>query len=199
MAKQAKSKYAGVGGARTQRAANYFKPGTHALWRISRIEEGEDRFKTALVAANGTLIFAFEDNSGNRTGEEVSEVIKRSNVAFEGRLKALAMAAGDLTETDFDQQEYDGEIFDDMVAEENPVGGTVVEVRAVSVVKQTAANKKPEDLEAKDRYTRVDFVRRVPFSEVQEVMLAGGIEQDKIDRLIPGIAEEIAAESEVPE
>lgn len=191
------SRYAGVGAARAQRPANYFKPGAHALIRVLKIEEGEDRFKTSLVATQGLVIHTFDDNAtnANRVGEEVSEVIKRSNVAFAGRLKALAMAVGDLTETDFEEQEYDGEIFDELVSEDQPGCGVILEVRSSLVKKQTAASKTDAALEAKDFYTRVDFVRRVPFSETKEILVAAGLDETTINTRVPNIDVEIADES----
>jgi len=196
-APQGKSKYAGVSAARAQRPANYFKPGGHFLVRLSKIEEGEDRFKTALVAAVGNVIHAFPDNAptSNKVGEEVSEVIKRSNVAYEGRLKALAMAVGDLTETDFEEQAYDGEIFDEMVGEDQPAAGVVVEVRTVHVLKQAAATKAADKLEAKDFYTRVDFLRRLLFAEVKETLSMAGLDERTINARVPDIDAEIEQES----
>lgn len=189
------SKYAGVGAARAQRPANYFKPGGHFLWRVIKVEEGEDRFKNALVAAQGGIIHTFEDSdaASNRVGEEVAEVIKRSNVAFAGRLKALAMAIGDLTEADFEAQEYDGEIFDELVSEDQPGAGVILQVRTVQVLKQAAANK--EKPEPKDYYTRTDFVRRVAFSEVKELLVAAGLDEETIARRVPNIDAEIEAEN----
>jgi len=189
------SKYAGVGAARAQRPANYFKPGGHFLVRMLGVEEGEDRFKTSLVAAKGVIIHAFEGSeaASNRVGEEVSEVIKRSNVAFAGRLKALAMAVGDLTETDFEEQSYDGEIFDELIGEDQPAAGVILEIRTVKVLKQNAASKATP--EAKDFYTRTDFMRRVSFSESKEVLTAAGLDATAINSRIPNIDAEIAEEA----
>ncbi len=199
MAEQQKqSKYAGVSKARAQRAANYFRSGGHLLLRIGKVEEGEDKNKIGLVAANGSVVFAYEDHDevANKVGEEVSEVIKRSNVAFEGRLKALAMAVGNLTEADFDVQEYDGEIFDELMDQDvQPAAGVILEVRAVKVKKQSANNKTDDQLISSDFYTRVDFIRRVGFTEARGIMLAGGVDESDVERLIPGIAAEIVAEA----
>ena len=188
------SKYAGVGAARAQRPANYYRPGLHALVRVLKIEEGEDRFKVGLVAMQGSVIFSFEDsaNGANAVGEEVSEVIKRNNVAFASRLKAVAMAVGDLTEADFESQEYDGQIFDELVSDDQPGAGVVLEVRTSEILKQNAANKATH--EPKDFYTRVDFIRRVPFSEVKEILATAGVSEDIINRRVPNINEEIERE-----
>lgn len=190
------SKYAGVSAARAQRPANYFKSGVHALYRVTKVEEGEDKAKTGLVAIQGTIIALFPDSNpnGNQVGEDTQEVIKRTNVAFMGRLKAFAMAVGNLTEANFAEQEYDGQIFDELVGEDQPAAGVIVEVRSSQVIKQTAAGKPLDKLEAKDTYTRVDFVRRLPFSQVQEFLAGQGLDAKVIEQRVPGIAEEIAAE-----
>lgn len=192
------SKYAGVGGARAQRPANYFKAGVHGLYRINKVEEGKDKARTDLVAINGTIVHLFEDSlaTANQVGDDPSEVIKSTNVAYMGRLKAFAMAVGDLTEEHFAEQEYDGQIFDELMGEEQPAAGSIVEVRSTQIVKQTAMNKPAAALEPKDTYTRVDFIRRVSFTEVQETLVAAGLDEKAIERLVPGIGEEVKAEQE---
>lgn len=196
---QNKSKYAGVGGARAQRPASYFKPGFHGLVRILKIEEGVDRFKVELVATPCMVIHAFEDSlsTANRVGEEVAEVIKRTNVAYAGRLKALAMAIGNLTDQDFEAQEYDGQIFDELVSDDQPGAGAVLEVRTTQVLKQVAASKPSP--EPKDFYTRVDFLRRVSFSEVKETLAAAGVSAEAIGRRVPNIDQEIENENSAAE
>lgn len=191
------SKYAGIGAARAQRPANYFKPGFHGLVRILKVEEGEDRFKTTLVACQATVVHLFADADAantNKVGEECAEVIKKTNQAYAGRLKALAMAVGDLTEQDFEEQKYDGEIFDELLSEDQPAAGVIVETRSALVKKKAAAEKTAEQLKPSDFYTRVDFLRRVPFGEVKEILAAAGVEERIINQRVPNIDAEIAQE-----
>ena len=192
-----KSKYAGVAAARAQRAASYFQPGSHILVRILKVEEGEDRFRTPLVAIQTQVVYAFGDNeaSGNTVGQEVSEVIKSTNVAYMPRLKAVAMAIGNLTETDFSGQAYDGEIFEELVSDGQPGAGVIVEVRTTRIRKQAAQGKSDDQLVDGDFYTRTDFVRRLSFAETNEVMTAAGLEVGQINRLVPNIEAEIEAEA----
>ena len=190
-----KSRFAGVSGARAQRASNYFAADSHVLVRVIKVEEGQDRFNVPLVAGQFQVIYNYSD-TGNKVGEEVSEVLKSTNVAFAPRLKALAMAIGDLTEGDFDNQEFDGQIFEEMVGADQPGGGVILEVRATAVVKQAAKSKPPEQLTEGDTYTRTDFIRKVSFSETNEVLTAGGYTADQINRMVPSIAQEIEAEAQ---
>lgn len=191
-----KSRFAGVAGARAQRASNYFAAGSHVLVRTIKVEEGEDRFRTPLVAGQFQVIHAFEGSTGNRVGEEVSEILKSTNVAFAPRLKALAMAIGDLTEADFDTQEFDGQIFEELVSDEQPGAGVILEVRATRIKKQSANGKAEENLTDSDFYTRTDFVRRVSFAETNEVLTAAGLTPEQINRSVPNIAQEIEAEAQ---
>jgi hypothetical protein len=190
-----KSRFAGVSGARAQRASNYFAANSHVLVRVIKIEEGQDRFNVPLVAGQFQVIHNYGD-TGNKVGEEVSEVLKSTNVAFAPRLKALAMAVGDLTEGDFDSQEFDGQIFEEMVSDDQPGGGVILEVRTTAVVKQAAKSKSPDMLVEGDTYTRTDFIRKVSFSETNEILTGGGLTADQINRMVPAIAQEIEAEGQ---
>ena len=189
-----KSRFAGVSGARAQRASNYFAANSHVLVRVIKIEEGQDRFNVPLVAAQFQVIHSFAE-TGNKVGEEVSEVLKSTNVAFAPRLKALAMAVGDLTEADFDNQTFDGEIFEELVSDDQPGGGVVLEVRSTAVVKQAAKAKAPDQLTDGDTYTRTDFIRKVSFAETNEILTANGLTADQINRMVPNIAQEMEAEA----
>lgn len=189
-----KSRFAGVSGARAQRASNYFAANSHVLVRVIKIEEGQDRFNVPLVAGQFQVIHSFAD-TGNKVGEEVSEVLKSTNVAFAPRLKALAMAVGDLTEADFDNQEFDGQIFEELVSDDQPGGGVILEVRSTAVVKQAAKSKAPDQLTDGDTYTRTDFVRKVSFAETNEILSANGLTADQVNRMVPNIAQEIEAEA----
>ncbi len=194
-----KSKYAGVGATRAQRPANYFRPGGHFLIRVLKIEEGQDRFEVALVAMQGTVVHSFADSAPttNKVGEDVSEIIKRTNKAYGPRLKALAMTVANLTEADFEEQEEDGEIIDEMVSEDQPAAGVILEVRSTQILKQTAAEK--ANPEPKDFYTRVDFIRRVSFSETRDLLLESGLTPELVARRVPNIDLEIENESKEEE
>ena len=60
MATTKKSKFAGIAAARAQRPANYFKPGSHMLVRVLKIEEGKDKAGVELVAAGFSVIHLYQ-------------------------------------------------------------------------------------------------------------------------------------------
>jgi hypothetical protein len=205
MAKQEKSKYAGVSGAKAQRVGNYVKPG-HYLARIDRVEEGQAFKKGPFIAVQFTIVHAFENSvpgfdynrkvalALHRAGEDVTDICMLSNVAFESRVKAIALVAGGLTESDFVQEEYPGKIIEDMVDEDQPLAGVVVEIRADTVVKKVAKAKPEEALTNDDVYTRLGYMRRVPASELAEIL-----EDRELQKFFPDLEEQLAEEAAIAE
>ena len=201
MAAKKKSKYASVSSARAQSTATY-PTGGHYLWLIQAVEEGVNFKKQDFVANRSTNIFTFEDSVSSidydrgqtaipptAVGTTLSDVMLLGNVAFDGRIKNLAMAAANLTEADFEAEEYDGQIIDEMVGPDQPVAGFVVEVRVEQTVKRDAR----DPIENKDTYHKVNYIRRLSFSEVLETV------GENVTRLIPNIREEIEAENATAE
>lgn len=175
------SKYAKASAAKAQAPSNYIRPG-HLLAVINRLEEGEAFKKGSFVAANMTVVKVFPDSVegfnydrkiplGLHTiGEAVSDIMMMSNVAFEGRIKAFVMTAGDLGDEDFASEEYPGQIIDEAVGETQPLAGTVLELRARTIVKKDARHKAEAELTNNDVYTRIDYVRAVPAEELPELL-----------------------------
>ncbi len=190
------SKYAGVSGARAQRGGNYVRPG-HFLARIDAVRADKTFKKDEFIAIELTVVHVFPgSDSGidyNRkvpipsltVGEQVSDILKMTNVAFEGRAKAFAMAAGDLGADAFTQEEYPGQIIEQMLVPEQPLAGTVIEVRAQQVVKKDARAKAETALTNNDVYTRTDYLRNVPIAE-----LAGIADAKIIAKFFPDAVKE---------
>ena len=197
---QQQSKYAKVAGARAARGANYMRPG-HYLARIEAVREDKAFKKGDYVAIEMTVVATFADAvqgfDYNRkvqlpfhgVGENVSDVIMQTNIAAESRIKAFAMAAGDLTEEDFQSEAYPGATIDELVGETQPVAGAVVEIRAQTVIKKESRAKAESALTNDDIYTRLDYVRRVSFAETKTLL-----EPKVIDRLFPDLEAQIAEE-----
>lgn len=202
---KSKSKYAGVGGARPQMAAIYPNAG-HYLIRVDTAEEGQNFKKEDFIAVRYTVLKVFgdsvlgidydrstEDNMveipPNSVGQSVSDLMKISNIAFAGRIKAFTMVATDCTEAQFEQEEYDGQIIDELVSEEQPAAGVVLELRVEQVVKQNARDRAAGDLKNENVYTKNNYIRRLSFAETLEML-----GDDVARKFIPDIDEEIAAE-----
>lgn len=199
MSKKApKSKYASVSGATVSRRANYIRPGRY-LVRVDRFEEGQNRKKQDFVVSQMTVVNVSETAVPGRdydrdrdlplhsVGEEISDLMMVANIAFEQRVKGFVMAAGDLTQEDFDEEEYEGALIDAAVAEDQPLAGYTVEVLAEQIVKQGASEPYSND----DVYTRCTYIRRVPASE-----LAEHLGEKDLTRFYPDLDEKIAAEAE---
>jgi len=189
--KKAESKYAKVSGARAQRGGNYVKPG-HYLARIDAVREDKAFKKGEFLAFEMTIVHVFAGSETgfdhNRkvpmtvhsVGEQVTDILMMTNVAFEGRAKAFAMAAGDLTAEAFTEEEYPGQIIEQMVAAEQPLAGRVLEIRAQQVIKVAGRAKAETTLTNNDVYTRIDYLRRVPLPE-----LAGVVDDKVIAKFFP--------------
>ncbi|KKL07127.1 hypothetical protein LCGC14_2589120, partial [marine sediment metagenome] len=120
-----KSKYAKVSTAEVFGDVNYFNRAGRYLVLINSIEEGENHNNIAFVQSNMTILKV--EDSGPRSydydkrkkgdpvelaphgvGEEVVDKIMSNNIVFASNLKRLAMTVGDLTQDDFDGEDYEG-------------------------------------------------------------------------------------------
>ena len=204
--KPKKSKYAKVSSAKPQRAANYPRPG-HYLVRIDAIREDEDSKNIGYIANEMTNVHTFADSEPgynyvkkapmplHKVGETFTDVIKSGNVAFAQRTKGLAMAVGNLTQDDFDKEEYEGEIIDQLVSEDAPGAGKVLEIKVQQRIKKDSRSKAESELGENDQYTTIGYVRCVPFSEVAEILEEEGkLTKDQILKFFPDIKEAIEAE-----
>ncbi len=206
-----KSKYANVSKTEVFGNVNYFNRAGRYLILVNSIEDGENHNNILFVQANLRILKVYENGpesfdydkrkdgepralSHHKVGEEVVDKIMSNNKAFGSNVKGLAMAVGDLTQEDFDNEAYEGEIIEDMVAEEQPLAGRVVEIRAVQVVKKPQREKDEEDLKNEDCYTRIDYVELLQGEDITDELDAEVIEQYGIDTSEP---EEEDGEDEV--
>jgi hypothetical protein len=174
---QQKSKYAAVSTAKAQRGANYVRPG-HYLARIDAVREDKSSNKKGdFIAIELTIAKVLDaTNTGPESvkqtphvvGETAADILMLANIAFEGRAKAFAMAAGGLNESDFAQEEYPGQVIEQMVSPDQPLAGRLIEFRAAMVVKRDSRQK--DSVGPNDVYTRIDYIRRVPADEVPTVL-----------------------------
>ena len=194
--------------ARAHRSANYPRPG-HYLVRLDAVREDTDKSKTTFIAVEQTCVKVYEDSQPgfdygkktpmalHRVGETFADIIKRTNVAFGPRLKAVAMCAGNLTEEDFATEEYEGAIVDQMLHADQPCAGYVLEIVIKSVIKKDKRDIPEEQLGSKDFYQTIDYVRRLSFGEVQEEL--AGMNPAQVARLFPDLEQQIADETNQPE
>ena len=210
---QQKSKYAGVSGAKPQRASNYVRPGRYIV-RLDRLEAGEAFKKGDYVAIqqtvlktlpNGPVGFDYDRKiplPPHSQGEQISEIAMVKNVAFEGRMKALLMVAGDMIEADFARgtpeapipgnlEAYPGQSVEQAVSPDQPLAGVVMEIRADTAVKKDAKAKPEQALTNADIYTRIAYLRRIPFAE-----LPSTLDEATLARYFPDLQEQIASESQ---
>lgn len=194
-------KYGKVSGAKAQKSGNYVRDG-HYVARIDAVREDNAFKKGDFIANEMTIVKTFEDStpgfdysrkvekSLHAPGESTADILMVSNVAFEGRMKAFVMAAGNLTEQAFADEDYPGAIIDEVLGEEQPLVGRAVEFRATTVIKRDARQKTEEDLTNNDVYTRIDYVRQVPASELGDLL-----GEDVAAKFFPDLEEAIADEN----
>ena len=197
---QPKSKYAGVTSAKVSRDGNYITPATY-IALIERVEEGTSQNAQDFVAINLTILAV--DGSGrsemderggpaNRVGESVSDW-NGAGVVFAGNMMAFAMAATGMSQEEIQEaEEYDGQFIEEMVGEDQPLAGRVVELR-VGVRKTKDAKTKDLDTLSmgKGLFTKCTYLRRVPYAELADL-----VDEDVLARFIPDLDEKIAEESE---
>jgi hypothetical protein len=206
-----KSKYAKVSGAEVFGAVNYLNRASRYIVLINSIEEGENHNNILFVQNNmrilkvikgGSLSHDYDKRKNGEpveldphpVGDEVVDKIMSNNIVFGSNLKRLAMTVGDLTQEDFDNESYEGEIIEDMVNAEQPLAGRVVEIRAVQVVKKAQRDKDEEDLTNEDCYTRVDYVELLQGEDITEELDAEVIEEYQIDTSEPDEGDDAAEE-----
>ncbi|CAK9074212.1 Uncharacterized protein (Fragment) [Durusdinium trenchii] len=188
------SKYAGVSGARVSRDGNYIRGG-HYLLLVERIEEGQTFKKQDFVAIQQNVLHVFDDSEPgydydrkveqplHRVGESVTDMNMLGNVAFESSMKAFALVAGDMTEEELlEREEYPGQMIEEMVSDEQPLAGAIVEVVARTVIKKDSRAKGEENLSNKDIYTRVAYRRVWSDEEAREFLPA-----EIADRFLPAV------------
>lgn len=182
---QKKSKYAKVSGAKASKGGNYGRPG-HYLVLVTAVREFiKTQGEIPGIAAEMTNLHTFEDSRLGRNfeskadiptmklGEDFVETFLSTNAAYGPRLKNFAIAAlGAENEQAFDDAEdYPGQNFEELVGEEQPAAGRVLELVAIQTIKKDSKTKSDADLKtATDTYTRMDFKRQLSDDEIRKVV-----------------------------
>ena len=158
----AKSIFAGINRVKPLVSATYHGRGRY-LQRIERIKLEEDRAGVPMFIIEMTVLHVL-DNEGShptahRVGETVSFLVKKSNVDYFGR--EISAFVKNVLEEDLTQMsdEESESIIEAIVADQQPLAGTVVE---------TFGRHKVGDDGQEKCYC--SFKREVPASEVAEVL-----------------------------
>lgn len=195
---KSKSKYAKVSLAEVFGDVNYFNRAGRYLALVNSIEEGENHNNVLFVQANLRILKVFENGpesydydkrrngepvliAPHTVGEEVVDKMMSNNQAFGSNVKRIALTVGDLTQEDFDNEEFEGKIIEEMVSVEQPLAGRVVEIRAKQVVKKPQRDKDEEDLRNEDCYTRLDYVELLDYEDIKDELGAEIIKQYSIN------------------
>ncbi len=210
-----KSKYAGTTSVAASRDANYFSAGRY-ITLIERCEAGENQGGAQIIAVNQTVLVAdpstrgpLDEKSGptKRVGESVTDLFSKKNVSFAANLMAFAVTvsgmdqetirAAELQPDEQGNPGYDGRFIEEIVGENQPFAGYVVEVNVKVVpTKAAKASGKPlmEVPMGKDGlFTKVSYERVVPFSELPEL-----VDAKILARFLPDLDEKIAEENSPP-
>lgn len=196
-----KSKYANVSKTEVFGAVNYFNRAGRYIIQMNSVEEGSNHNNVDFIQANMTILKSMDGPVSydydkrrdgepialemHKVGEEVVDKMMSNNMAFGSNVKKLAMAGGDLTQEDFDNEDHEGQIIEEMVGDDQPLGGVILEVRATQVVKKPARSKDEEDLTNEDVYTRVDYVELLVGEDIEDELDEDTIEKYSIDTSEP--------------
>lgn len=182
--------------------ANYQRAGRYLLL-IERVEEGvtprgkEDfvAVHSIVLAADGSERTPIEARFGgavHREGESTNWFQKTRGDYFDQNMLKFAIAASNMTQDELTalEEEHDTTIIDEMVSPEQPFAGVVVEAHV-----QVRRNKKGRDvadadLTSENVFTMTDWVRRVPYSELSEL-----VDAEVLERHLPDLEAKIAEEA----
>ena len=187
---------------------NYQRPGRY-LFFVQRVEEGSTRnredfvsVRSVVIAADGSERTPLEVKFGgavHRVGEETSWFQKLSGEYFDQNMLKFAIAASNTTQEEIValETESDTTIVDEMVSDEQPFAGIVMEAhvqtRIKKVGKELMKDGLPEDqLKAEHVTTVTNWIRKVPFAELPEMFAE---EPEVLAKFIPDLDEKIAKEA----
>ena len=217
-----KSKYAGASSTKASRDANYFSASRY-FSLIEKVEEGANQGGTDFIAVNHVVLAtdtstreegpeALDPKSGpaKRPGESVSDLFMKSSKVFGANLMAFAITLSGMSQDEIRAAElavdpetnepgYDGKFIEEIVGEAQPFAGKIVELN-VKVLPSAFAKKSGKPLHTfamgKDGlFTKVSYLRTVPYAEVKQMVEAGQIEASIAARFLPDLDAKIAAEA----
>lgn len=184
--------------------ANYQRAGRYLLL-VERIEEGvtlrgkEDfvAVHSIVLAADGSERTPLEQRFGgalHRVGESTNWFQKLKGDYFDQNMLKFAIAASNMTQDEIAAaEEASGHtIVEEMVSPEQPFAGVVIEAHVTVRIGKKArdAGKAEAQLTAEDVFTVTNWVRRVPYAEVKEL-----IEAETLAQFLPDIDAKIAEEA----
>lgn len=184
---------------------NYQRPGRYLLL-VQRVEEGSTRnredfvsVRSVVLAADGEERTPMEKRFGgavHRVGEETSWFQKLKGDYFDQNMLKFAIAASNMTQDEIAEAENENNttIVDSMVSAEQPFAGVVLEAHVQTRLKKAGKEflkegHTEEELKSDHVSTVTDWVRRVPYAEVKELVSA-----DVLATYLPDIDEKIAVE-----
>lgn len=197
-------KYKRAGEVQVGVEANYQRAGRY-LFLVQRVEEGttprgrEDfvSVHSITLAADGSERTPLEQRFGgalHRVGEDVTWFQKVRGDYFDQNMVKFAIAASNLTQEEIAAAEDAAghSIIEEMVSPEQPFAGVVVEAHVQVRIGKKArdAGKAETNLSSEDVFTVTNWVRRVPYAEVKEL-----VEADVLAKFLPDIDEKIAEEA----
>jgi hypothetical protein len=184
--------------------ANYQRAGRYLLM-IERIEEGvtprgkEDfvSVHSVVLAADGSERTPLEQRFGgalHRVGESTSWFQKLKGDYFDQNMLKFAIAASNMTQEEIAaaEEESGTTIIEEMVGSEQPFAGVVLEAHVtIRIGKKARDAGKPEDqLTAEDVFTMTNWVRRVPYDELKEL-----VEAETLAQFLPDLDAKIVEET----
>lgn len=151
--------FAGIKDARASFDANYIRDG-HYLFRVDKIEVGKSRSGKAFMAVNLTTLYQVVPNGlprEHRVGEQVTHMLTiTGNDSFLGNVKSMISHLMEVPPEDVGMEECM-----QLVAPDQPLAGSIIEVIAVSRPKKT----KPSEL-----FTHVNYKRTVSPEEAMQTL-----------------------------
>lgn len=150
--------------------ANYIGPGKYLL-RIDKVKVEQTRKREDFFAVEMTVLHVLDDLEGqaaHRVGDGVTWLIKNAGDSADYFLPEIsafvkAVVGEDLASMDDEEAES---CVDQMVADDQPLAGMLIEVHARHVATQSGGT-----------FTKVAFKRAVPAAEVAETLTDGEIER----------------------
>ncbi len=191
-----KNRYEEAAKTKLSRGGNYVRGG-HYIVLVDAAVESENRKHIANNAVEMTVLHVFPDSVQSFdydkkekqplhiVGEQISDVISSANEMAGQRIKRFVMAAGNLTEEQCGAAEMQ-----DAFSADQPLAGFVLEMRPEQQLNKVGKAKPTESLTSKDGYIVSNYMRRVPFAEVKQILPAA-----VVTRFLPDIDEEIAADA----
>ena len=197
------SKYKRAGETQLGADANYLRAGSYLLL-VTKIEEGmTPRGKEDFVSVHLTTLAADDSErtdldrrfggATHRVGEETNWFQKLSGDYFDSNMLKFAIVAYNQTQEEIAalEEEHNTTIIADMVGEDQPLAGVVLEAQVQVKIKKAGRELPEEKLTGDHVSTITTWRRRVPFAEVKEM-----VDADVLAKFLPDLDKKIAQEAQ---